>query len=315
MIVYCIALLVLSLFATSRSNRLHNKLFTLRGGDDVFDSDKRTDFVVGKDRELLHFSIDLKWLFEKLCDKATWMEILDYTVQSFLRLSHGYETEFQYRLQATKMYKQLQAANTANCSVRVFQSSLADAQHLSIIKDRFILFYCEEELADVIPSMDTILARKALASSRVGNFINDQYIFMTGYHRHPYAKYISTLIESTRTKKPVKYPYFVILAPKESMLSNDPSKPVKYSRRLQLEVLGTFSEHFKHINALTLEKFLMKILLENKHRMRFEYSLPTGAEDEVLTIESSSRRSNSQFQAATTSSTLEVKEMDIEDES
>lgn len=91
----------------------------------MFDSEKRTDFVVGKDRELLHFSIDLKWLFEKVCDQATWLELLDHTVQSFLRLSHGYEAEFQYRLQATKMYKQLQAANVANCSVRfVLLSSL-----------------------------------------------------------------------------------------------------------------------------------------------------------------------------------------------
>lgn len=190
---------------------------------------------------------------------------------------------------------------------------MVDAQHLSIVKDRFILFYCEEELADVIPSMDTIFARKALASSRVGSLINDQYIFMTGFHRHSYAKYVSALIESTRTKKAVRYPYFVILAPKESMLSDDPSKPIKYRRSLQLEVLGIFSEHFKHINALTLEKFLMKVLLENKHRMRFEYSLPSGgAEEEILTIES--RRNNNLYQATSTStSRLEVREMDNED--
>lgn len=201
---------------------------------------------------------------------------------------------------------------------RVFQNSLTDAQHMSIVKDRFILFYCEEELADVIPSMDTILARKSLASFRVGNLINDQYIFMPGFHRHPYAKHISTLIESTRSKKAVKYPYFVILAPKESMLNEiDPTKPIKYRRSLQLEVLGTFSEQFKHINALTLEKFLMKVLLENKHRMRFEYSLPSigSADEEVLTIESSSQRSNNQYQAATSTSTLEVREIDNEDES
>lgn len=118
-----IALVVLSLISITRSNRLQNQFFTLRGGDDVFDSDKRTDFVVGKDRELLHFSIDLKWLFEKVCDKTTWTELLDYTVQSLLRLSHGYETEFQYRLQAAKMFKQLQNANMANCSVRFVSSS------------------------------------------------------------------------------------------------------------------------------------------------------------------------------------------------
>jgi len=295
-------MVLITVFKTSDSKRMTNKLLSLRGGDDIFDSEKRTDFVVGKDRELLHFSIDLKWLFEKLGDKATWMRLLDFSIQSILRLSHVYEAEHQYRLQAAKLYRQIQLMNPANCSIRVFQGSMTDAQHFSLLKDRFILLYCEEEVADVVPSMETILARKALASSRVGGLVNDQFIFMSAFHRHPYAKYASSLIESFRTKKPLKYPYFVVLAPKEPAIDRNPDQPLKYRRNLQLDVLGVFSDHFKHINSLTLEKFLTKMLVENRERMRFEYSLPT--DEEVLSIEGSSQRSKE--------SKLESKDIDNE---
>jgi hypothetical protein len=57
----------------------------------------RSDFVVGKDRELLHLSIDLKWLYRKIVNKTTWRLILTNAVEKVKRLHPGYNSEAMYR--------------------------------------------------------------------------------------------------------------------------------------------------------------------------------------------------------------------------
>jgi hypothetical protein len=101
-------------FAKSKSKLL------IRGGEDDFEVQRRQDFSVGKDRELFHASVDLKWLFDVLCDRNTWIDLFDNIVQRFLRLSRGYEAEFQYRDFAIQLLREIKQMEPKNCSLRYY---------------------------------------------------------------------------------------------------------------------------------------------------------------------------------------------------
>lgn len=129
---------------------------------------------VGKDRELFHASIDLKWLFDKVSDKTTWVALFDSAMERVKRFHLGYEAEHQYRLSASKAAEDIRDLEPGEFSLRVFQNSLHEAQHVALLKNKCILFYCEEEIVDMIPSLETFLFRKALCDHHLGRYINNQ---------------------------------------------------------------------------------------------------------------------------------------------
>jgi hypothetical protein len=70
------------------------------GGMDGFDLQRAAEFVVGKDRELIHASIDLKWLFDKVANRLTWIHVFESVVDRLRRIHPGYNAEVVYREQA-----------------------------------------------------------------------------------------------------------------------------------------------------------------------------------------------------------------------
>ena len=59
---------------------------------------------------------------------------------------------------------------------RVFQADLKKAETLAKQKARFIIFYIEEDLQEVLPTIETFQFRRALSDTELGDFINDQVL-------------------------------------------------------------------------------------------------------------------------------------------
>lgn len=76
------------------------------------------DIVVGRDRELIHASIDLKWLFDLLTDKDTWIGLIGGIVNKIKRLHRGHEMEQEYKEIAVDLIREIRITNPYNCSIR-----------------------------------------------------------------------------------------------------------------------------------------------------------------------------------------------------
>eukprot|EP01039_Chlorochromonas_danica_P004432 gene4432-4856_t len=137
------------------------------------------------------------------------------------RLHSGYNNEVLYREVAMERILAMARFNH-DLSIRVFQSSLMRATELAHDCDGLILFYIEESLPDgVIPSMGTLEIRRSLADEHLGDYINQEFIFMTCTPDHPYAKMVTHILQTQDSSKAllhVEYPLLVVLSPQ---LHND----------------------------------------------------------------------------------------------
>lgn len=57
----------------------------------------QSDFVLGKDRELYHASIDLKWLCGVLLDKRTWLSLCSSVVEKIKRMNSDHDNKVTYK--------------------------------------------------------------------------------------------------------------------------------------------------------------------------------------------------------------------------
>lgn len=73
------------------------------GGMEGFDLQRAAEFVVGKDRELIHASIDLKWLLDKVANRLTWISVFESVLDRLRRIHPGYNAEVLYREQACQI--------------------------------------------------------------------------------------------------------------------------------------------------------------------------------------------------------------------
>ena len=69
----------------------------------------RSEFVFGKDRELFHASIDLRWVVGIISNKNTWVTLFSNVLEKFKRLHGEYDTLIKYREIASDILLQLQS--------------------------------------------------------------------------------------------------------------------------------------------------------------------------------------------------------------
>lgn len=88
------------------------KYLKFRGGGgitssshDEFDGDYKSEFTFGKDRELFHASIDLKWVYFCLTDRGTWLNLAKGLLEKIKRLYPPYDILCYYRENALEMIK------------------------------------------------------------------------------------------------------------------------------------------------------------------------------------------------------------------
>ena len=69
------------------------------------------EFTFGKDRELFHASIDLKWLFQSITEKKTWSSMLSSIFHKIKRLSRDYDNQYTYKSIATDILSECRQFN------------------------------------------------------------------------------------------------------------------------------------------------------------------------------------------------------------
>ncbi len=116
-------LLLLFLVMTISASRSPRRLpvFSVRGGGrPVQDDDKdnyRSEFIVGKDREIFHASIDLKSVYQSVVDKSLWFGIFRSIRESMKQWNSKYKVESDYQKNALVYAKELKAQR-ANSTLR-----------------------------------------------------------------------------------------------------------------------------------------------------------------------------------------------------
>jgi len=246
------------------------KLTRIRGGETYDQLPSRSDFSIGKDRELFHASIDFKWLVSAITNKATWISILHGVADYLHRLDGSYEIQCKYREQLILFLLSIRSCNS-QCTLRGFKGSLYEAERASREVQRFIMFYIEQETPDLDISLssETLAYRTALADPSLGSFINQNLIFMAGYTTHPYCKRIMKLVESSSERqpstpssstkrKPSNYPLLVILSANSVPGSNNGYNSYGYSENL--EWIATLSLEKADITPIKIATYLNKIM-------------------------------------------------------
>jgi len=160
----------------------------------------RNDIVLGKDRELFSFSIDVKWLLSSISNPKFWIDILrkiSGKCNSFLQNSHD---DFIASNNSMRILSGIRKLSKASI-VKVFKGDLQQAQAYSILKSRFMVLYVE----DSDDWSQNLICRKTLADNTVGNAMNDNFILYASSSQHsPTFKFAKLLGAKS-------FPYLAIL--------------------------------------------------------------------------------------------------------
>lgn len=156
----------------------------------------KPEFSFGKDRELFHASVDLKWLFQAATERRTWRRIVHSVLHNVKLLNRDYYNQYIYKSIASDIlcaYRLFNKYSTLRCRNallvtscfyntntfpsyfinRALHCSLQDAHKLATDKQRLLIFYLEGD-SDWEQSARTNKARAALSDSALGNFVNEQ---------------------------------------------------------------------------------------------------------------------------------------------
>lgn len=156
------------------------KVFTIRGGNKDDDSANRPDkeLILGKDRELVHFSVDLKWVWAKLTDKSTYIDFMRSSWRGVRDLAGVVDSEKEFKVIAIEILRDIRSTNSGSC-IKLFQGNMKLAEWLATNTGRFILIYVEDGNVKS-PSPTSVKYRHSLGDSLLGKFINDE---VYSFHR------------------------------------------------------------------------------------------------------------------------------------
>lgn len=75
---------------------------------------ERRSFILGKDTELFHASVDLNWLTRTLTDKSTWTSWYSSIVHRLKRLNSRYNNEYTYQNVAIDLISEFRELNPSS---------------------------------------------------------------------------------------------------------------------------------------------------------------------------------------------------------
>ena len=128
--------------------------------------------MLGKDRELVHLTVDLKWLWSKLTNKATYINFAKNIINSLSRLTRFSDKSLQMKHVAINILAYIRLVNEKSV-IRLFQGTIARAETYAITTGRYILLYIEDGNSE-LPNIASIRYRNAFANEILGNFINEK---------------------------------------------------------------------------------------------------------------------------------------------
>ena len=223
----------------------HATILNLRGGENGDEWSNRPDkeLVLGKDRELVHFSVDLKWVWSKMTNKLTYIDFMRSSWKGIRYLAGLEDSDKLFKEIAVDMLQHIRSINDES-SLKLFQGNIKLAEWLSMNTGRLILIYIEDGSAKS-PTSNSIQYRIALSDSLLGKFINQevhtcmtslsssmsrsplinplsiltvlQFIFYAGTTQHKLTRQMSSSLLSDK-----EYPLLAVLAPRSNAKDSAP---------------------------------------------------------------------------------------------
>jgi hypothetical protein len=213
----------------SRSNRDHNSALSFRGGggnQDDFDDDLgHSDLILGKDRILLQFNIDLKSLFRKVLNRNQWILAWNHLIDLFANLQLlKSQRRKVFKRNAISILSDIRSRksndNIFDSSYNIFSTSsnkltsflgtIDDCLVYAMKRKKFIVLYVEDNHVDY-PTKASVLYRKALSDLNLAQYMNDNNIFYITTTKHRDTKLMFQKLNIN--EKDIEYPLFAIINP------------------------------------------------------------------------------------------------------
>lgn len=153
---------------------LRSKVLRFYGGGGSNDSPHRVDreLVLGKDRELIHFAIDLKWVWGIITDKQTYINFVKSSWRGIRNLAGVTNGGKEFRDIAVEILHYIRSVNHES-TVKLFLGSIKMAEWLAANTERLVLVYIED--VSTKSNFECCMNyRRALSDPLLGDFINDK---------------------------------------------------------------------------------------------------------------------------------------------
>ena len=153
------------------------RLLAIRGGNNEEDPSNRSnrELVLGKDRELVHFSVDLMLVWSKLTDKSTYIDFMRSSWRGIRNFAGVVDSENEFKAIAIEILRDIRLTNSGSC-IKLFQGNMKLAEWLATNTGRFVLIYIEDGNIKT-PSSSSVKYRYSLGDSNLGKYINDEVHF------------------------------------------------------------------------------------------------------------------------------------------
>ena len=206
--VHCLLLLLAVIAVSSSRDTAGTKRFA---ASPLFPCDivayNDADLMLGKDREIFHAALDLKWMWSKATNKDTWVGFAKGVVQSVTRFFTSDANDKLFRDIASDILSDIQIyklnadidglsgcadgptdggtdASGASSDLRVFVGNIRQAKEHALLRGKFIVAYIEEGDTK-LPTAESIEFRKALSNPKLSAMLNSQYVFVASSVSHP----------------------------------------------------------------------------------------------------------------------------------
>ena len=236
------------------SNNDDEKLL-LRGGDNGMGYRLVQDAAIGKDREIFHLAIDLRWLWCTMIDGSTWLNLLSKIgkkIKSLTTSKDGEKRESRFREIVSDILIGIKVFNRAS-SLKLFLGDLKQMEKVSTINAKFVVVYVEGGDSKV-PSRESIEYRKALADISLGNMLNEQFIFSATSTQIPAMQKLVKKLNSGK-----ECPFFAVLCP-SSVVSDEGIDSISGKHVEDLELLATLRLPINEIKPNKISRFLVRTL-------------------------------------------------------
>ena len=157
------------------------------------------ELVMGKDRELFSFSVDLKWLFSRIIDPAFWISVIRNIENKLSPFKTRPDHDCEAREIRMGIYSSIRRLSRSSV-IKVFGGTLQEAQEYCLLKNRFLILYIEDKF-----EKQNIICRKNLANNSIGSVVNDRFVLYVGSTVH------HATMRFAKSLGAKSFPYFAIL--------------------------------------------------------------------------------------------------------
>ena len=164
--------------------------------------------VLGKDRVLLQFNLDLKWLYLLIINKQKWLQLRDNILSFFNNIYESIDQKKRYNKDILSILSDIRFRND-KCLLKVYNMpSLIECINYAYNKPKLVLLYIEDNYSNM-PSQYASLFRRCLSHTKLAEYINDNYILTiaTVYSHSVYKKLYQ------QYSKLAKFPILLVIEP------------------------------------------------------------------------------------------------------